>query len=659
MKKKRQYTIAKSILIIFVAAILLTIVVLEVYSCGRFYQEQQSALSTRLSLQSGDTADKMNDWLEKQAGLVKEISNALVYMDDTDSKRIENYLETCLKENENALMYYCCFEYNKSVLPADHSVLDLDPTTRGWWTSAMEAGDLIYTEPYMDFATGQMIVSIANPVTIHGKTAVILADITIDTLVDLTNSLSSSEDNSAFLVAADSSVISHKNKEFLPKEEGNTVLTEKVEGLDLASEEMKKVRDYDEVEKYVSVATVNATGWIFGVMENASVTGNQLVKNIVASLACGIVILLVACAVIIITVRKLLKPLAVMKGFVKEQVIGSENSVFMKKEVDEISYLLSQMQEKFIDVIRKTKQETNRMTDNIDATSQKMDRINGSIAEITESIEQTNGNIASQTSAISVYDENCRSMFEGIDGLAHDARDAAERANEIIARVGNAVPEIIAGKQNAVSITTQSGQELTEAIEESGVIVEIVDVANAIRGIASQTNLLALNASIEAARAGETGKGFAVVAEQIKQLSELTDGEIDKINLLITKVTSSVDRLSDKSKEILEFINGTVLNDYEKLDQLAGEYLEDAKYYSEISGNLGASSEELYAMVQTMVDSSGTITESQQQLNDDMARINETISSISQNSEQISKETLQVLESSRNLAETVDTFHIL
>lgn len=657
-KKQRQHTIAKSILMMFVAAILITIAVLEIYSCVKLNKEQKDSVEMRLALQSGDTAEKMNDWIKNQADIVHEISNSLVFMNDTDHDRIENYLESCLEKNDSALMYYCCFEYDKSVLPANHSVLDLDPTTRGWWISAMEEGKLIYTEPYMDFATGQMIVSIAEPITIDGKTAVTLADITIDTLVELSNGLSS-DGNSAFLLAADGTVIAHENKDFLPAKEGNTILTEQIKGLDLNSDELQKLNDYDGKEKYIDVARVDETGWIFGVQENTSITKNELVKSIISTLILGIIILIVACGVIVFTVHKLLAPLTNMKEFVKEQVIGDDSSSAMKKEVDEIAYLLSQLQERFIDVISRTKHETHRMKDSIVVTSGKMEDINDSIETITSFIEHTNDNIASQTIAISAYNENCQNMFQGIDDLAHDAQDMAARANEITDKVGAFVPDIIARRETAVRITNQSSTELTEAIEESAVIKEIVEVASAIQTISSQTSLLALNASIEAARAGEAGRGFAVVAEEIKMLSESTNQEVGKINDLIAKVISSVDKLSGKSREILAFINDTVLGDYEKLEKLANGYLRDSNYYAEISSNLGASSEELYAMVQNMVDSSSEIADSQKQLNDEMTRINEKIVDISDNSKEVSDETSELLISSESLAETVGTFRII
>lgn len=128
----------------------------------------------------------INEWLIEQGKIIITMKDALVTQNGGDKEAIMDYLETNLEQNENALMYYCCFGYDGGVFPADHSTIDLDPTTRDWWTQAITEKGLIYTAPYTDFATGQMIISMAVPFTMDGEQAVLLADVTIDRLIEIT-----------------------------------------------------------------------------------------------------------------------------------------------------------------------------------------------------------------------------------------------------------------------------------------------------------------------------------------------------------------------------------------------------------------------------------------------------------------------------------------
>ena len=125
----------------------------------------------------------IDEWIVKQGNIVVAMKNALVTMDRTNENAIMDFLNSNLKENEDALMYYCCFGYNGGVLPANRAKLDLDPSTRSWWKDAVSKGSLIYTAPYTDFATGQMIVSMAVPFKMAGEQACVLADITIDSII--------------------------------------------------------------------------------------------------------------------------------------------------------------------------------------------------------------------------------------------------------------------------------------------------------------------------------------------------------------------------------------------------------------------------------------------------------------------------------------------
>lgn len=602
-------------------------------------------------------SELIDEWLERQADIVITMKSALETMDTDDMESVMDFLEVNLAENPDALMYYCCLAYDGGVFPADHSSLELDPTTRSWWIDAVEKGDLIYTEPYTDYATGHMIVSIAAPFTMSGEQAVILADITIDSLIEMVQNVGTDGSVQTFLLAEDNSVITHENEEYLPKETGNTILSDVLQ-IDLEKTDVSKFTDYDGVSKYYVVQEIGTTGWRFGITQPTSVISNKIRNNLMMPLAVDIILLVLFIILLNIVVNKLLKPMDSMKNFIREKVIGTKNCKVEKNEVREISYLIEEMESRFISTIHKTQQEALGIRDMISGTDSHVSDMNGNIMEISAIMEETGASIATQTASISNIDENCQDVAKAMDELAKSTQTITERANEIIVRVEQMVPELLNDKKNAIEITLDSKKNLENAIEETKVIGEIVEVSQAISAIAEQTNLLALNASIEAARAGEAGKGFAVVADEIKQLSNTTGNEIDKVNELVNKVMESVKKLSNASDKIISFLDEIVLKDYDKLEMLAGSYKEDAAYYVEVSSVLGSHTEELSTSITNINQILSTIDVSQKELDEAVQSVNRNLQSITNASENVSSETKDVMKSVTSLQATVEQFNL-
>lgn len=635
--------------------LILTIIVCEVVAVNALQSNMTTQTRSYVTSEAEVNADIVSEWLEEQANIVHTLRNAVAYINDKDKEHIMDYLEVNLAENEDALMYYICFGYNGGVLPADHSELDLDPTTRGWWQQAIAENGLIYTAPYKDFASGQMIVSIAEPLTIDGEQAVMLADITIDTLTQLVGNVGSDENVQGFLLDAEGNVISHENEAFLPREDGNTVLKDAL-GVDV--ENVSEIKDYDGKMKYISTAKVNATGWTFGIMEFKSVVTNQVIMNIILVIMVGLVTLIIALVLISNSVKRSLKPIDSMKTFIKDKIIGRDNCKKQKDEVSEISYLIEEMKEGFVTVIKQTKDESDAIHVKMKDANSKVSSISNNIMEISAAMEETGANVDTQTDSIKQIEQTCKEAAEVIDSLAKDAGEMAVRAKEVMDRVDVIVPELMEGKNNAVIVAEDSRKRLQEAIEGTKVIEKIAEVSTAIQGIAAQTNLLALNASIEAARAGEAGKGFSVVAEEIKKLSEDTAGEIRKVNELTLKVLDSVRALSEESDRVLVFIDGTVMQDYNKLQTLAENYKEDAGYYSESSSQIGAGAEEISASIQNINSIFSTISEAQDELSRAMGSVNENLQQITYSSENMSEETNDVLDSIGSLQKTMSKFSV-
>lgn len=612
---------------------------------------------TALTEKAENTGALIDQWLIREAYIVNTMKNTLATMSTDDMESVMDYLETNLAENPDALMYYCCLAYDGGVFPANHTSLDLDPTTRGWWIDAVETGGLIYTEPYTDFATGQMIVSIAAPLTMSGEQAVILADITIDSLIEMVKNSGTGKNVQTFLLAEDNSVITHENADYLPKEEGNTILSD-VLSIDLNKEDVSTFQDYDGVSKYYVVRQIESTGWRMGVAQPTSVIGDQIRNNLIVPLVVDLALLLLFIILLNTVVSRMLKPMAAMKTFIKEKVIGVKNCKEESNEVKEISYLIGELESRVVSTIHKTQQEAGLIRDMMIGTDSHVSDMSGNIMEISAIMEETGANVATQTASIGDMDENCRDVARAMEELAGNAQTIMERANEITARVDQVVPELLEDKKNAIAITLDSKKDLESAIEEMAVVGKISEVSQEISTIAGQTNLLALNASIEAARAGDAGKGFSVVADEIKNLSNTTESEIDKVNELVDKVMESVGRLSGASDKIIKFLDEVVLKDYDKLENLAENYKNDADYYVGVSNVLGAHTQELSASITNINRILNIVDVSQKELDGAVQSVNQNLQLITNASEDVSAETKDVMKSITSLQTTVEQFNL-
>ena len=95
---------------------------------------------------------------------------------------------------------------------------------------------------------------------------------------------------------------------------------------------------------------------------------------------------------------------------------------------------------------------------------------------------------------------------------------------------------------NSISVESNETAKVLKTVNDLS--LQVGGIVNTINAIAEQTILLALNAAIEAARAGENGKGFSVVAEEVRNLSEETNGKAKEITILVSEMMKLVNLLN-------------------------------------------------------------------------------------------------------------------
>ncbi len=232
-------------------------------------------------------------------------------------------------------------------------------------------------------------------------------------------------------------------------------------------------------------------------------------------------------------------------------------------------------------------------------------KMNELMSSITGEIADSNDNASSISATMQQLSASMEEVAATLDEITTGAQeilasskemsDEAERGQQFVAGVKkNAVStRSIAeeSKRNTTSMLNTNRAMLETAIQNSRSVEKINELTDEILNISSQTNLLALNASIEAARAGEAGKGFAVVADEIRVLAENSKNTANNIQSISSLVTSAVDDLSKNANKMLQFIDSTVLGDYDKFVDSANTYYTDAEHMDEIlqrfNGNAG------------------------------------------------------------------------
>ncbi len=224
--------------------------------------------------------------------------------------------------------------------------------------------------------------------------------------------------------------------------------------------------------------------------------------------------------------------------------------------------------------------------DNASSISATMQQLSASMEEVAATLDEiTTGaqEILSSSKDMSDEAENGKEFVVGVKKNAVSTRAIAEDS-----------------KRNTTAMLDNNRKLLEMAIQNSRSVEKINELTDEILNISSQTNLLALNASIEAARAGEAGKGFAVVADEIRVLAENSKNTANNIQSISSLVTSAVDELAKNANKMLQFIDSTVLADYDKFVDSANTYYNDAEYMDEIlqrfNGNAGKLAETMAQM---------------------------------------------------------------
>ncbi len=232
----------------------------------------------------------------------------------------------------------------------------------------------------------------------------------------------------------------------------------------------------------------------------------------------------------------------------------------------------------------------------------------GSAASLSTFAEQLSATIQEVAGNVSVINDNT-------ENVRLDVHNIAEECGAITAysaQMNTRADAMQTSARTSAQVTRAKAEEildsLNDAIEKSRSVDQIKSLTGEILAIAQQTRLIALNASVEAANAGEAGKGFAAVASEVRNLAHSSQETANRIQEINSVVTAAVYNLTEHAQNLINYMNQSVLTEFQAFVQSGSQYKEDAAYIRRAMDDFYEQTERLKNSMSGIADSIRTIT---------------------------------------------------
>lgn len=507
-----------------------SLVVITTFALFTLYNDYLQRNAIRDNLESyldemGEiTAHNIQNWLSGRLVLLEGTAQTIAR--DSSGRAVEALLRQPSLSSTFAFTYLGRADGEFLVHPRFELPDGYDPRQRPWYKDAQAAGRTTLTEPYLDAATQELVITAATPARDGGQhLGVVGGDLSLKVLVDIINALDFDGMGYAFLVSEDGTVLVHPDttkvmkslRELYPR--NTPALTSGYSEAELDGQAR--------ILSFSPVAGLPSVRWYVGIAVEkdkafAALSSFRTTALLATVLAVAFILMLLG-----MLIRVLMRPLTEM-GQAMENIAQGEGDLTRRLNVesnDEFGTLATAFN-RFVERIHGSIRDVSSATEQVNEVARRV--LSASNASMLNSDEQ-----ASRTNSVAAA---INQLGAAAQEIARNAADASQQASGAShqAEDGRKVVEQNIDAMKQLSSNISASCEQIEALNSQTVgIGQILDV---IKGISEQTNLLALNAAIEAARAGEAGRGFAVVADEVRSLAHRTQTSAQEIHGMIEKL---------------------------------------------------------------------------------------------------------------------------
>ena len=517
-----------------------------------------------------------------------------------------------------------------SSTPTDFSIYDKDDVAHvGWYYIPVENKAPIWMDPYLNENVNIYMVSYVVPLYVDGVSVGIIGmDIDFGQMTDYTDSVKVFDTGYSFIVDKNGIIQHHVSIPTgtdLREYEGGSLAFVGDFMEDDANQSTMIEYTMDGESRYLTFSKLD-TGMKLAMTvptEEVKAHAKSVAIQTIGAMSLGLIISIILGILIgssisgpIKKITDIVKQTAALNF--KKTPEGSR-LVERKDETGSMARAVGEMRGVLRNLVADMEQIRDHMLGNMEELDNVMKENNAVSEDNSATTQELAAGMEETTASANMIVSNIGTIQDNVTGIRNLSQNGQEESREVRDRARKLRDTTVTSSNRTMEMYESMRKRTDEAIEQSKVVAKINELTENIRNISSQTNLLALNANIEAARAGEAGRGFAVVATEIGTLASQTFQTVDGINQIVEEVNAAVNNMTDCIRVIMEFLDKTVVTDYNSFKEVGEKYEDDATVFADSMGRIyeeiSELSEKIDNIAQAIDSVSDTINQSTEGIN--------------------------------------------
>ncbi|WP_072681281.1 methyl-accepting chemotaxis protein [Arcobacter sp. LA11] len=529
--------------------------ILGFYNAQNNYQSHYNLIKQKELNLAKSTSKFINSYIQSKIDIVTATAEEITPLDlNIKNKKIIEKLRLGNKAGKFVALYIG-FENNGNFLKDDGTIREphkdnYDARARPWYKKAITLSGPAVSDPYVDFTTKKLVISVSAPIKKDNKiVAVVASDIFIDTVVDSILNVNIAGKGTAYLINEKSKIIIHKNQKLLKKDDAlfPKIKTKKKDGFGETIQ--------NNIPLLVSYSTIENTGWKTIIKLNKGSVFDDIKKSIIKEVILYIVLLGVILALILFSLIKILSPLKTVEeglNFFFKYLKGEENSI-KKLNItrnDEFGNMAN-MIDKEMEIISSSFDEDKALIDNVKKVVSKVNE--GSLALRVENSTRNK----SLNELKNILNEMIQTISDNVNSDINSILSHLKEYSKLnfVDNIPNANGNISKGLNDLCNIINQMLQENKLhglALDESSkVLLKNVDILN------KASNETAVSLEETAAALEEITSTVVSNTNKISEMSnhskELSTSIKEGQNLANSTVVS-MDEINEQTRAIAEAI---------------------------------------------------------------------------------------------------------